>query len=193
VEFIIDILYYCNEHQIEVFMSVRGTTIDTRTINRDDIIYLSGLIDGDGCFFISKRRQLTINGYDSYMMKLQVHCIEESLINWIVQTFGGVKVVHKKNNGRRTLYGAEFTGNRLTTLCELLIPFLKLKKPHAENMLQMRRTFNGLGGRISVPKHIQHTRESCFQLSRQINSHKPLNNPSALSSFCLSSEEVQVN
>lgn len=155
-------------------MSVRGSTIDARTINRDDIIYLAGLIDGDGCFFISKRKHATTNGYDSYMMKLQVHCIEKSLIDWVVVSFGGVLTVNNKSDNRRALYGAEFTGNRLTTLCELLIPFLRLKKPHAENMLNMRRTYNGLGGRITVPKHIQDTRELCFQLSRQINSHKSL-------------------
>lgn len=155
-------------------MSVRGSSIDARTINRDDIIYLAGLIDGDGCFFISKRKQPTTNGYASYMMKLQVHCIEKSLIDWIVITFGGILTVNNKSDKRRTLYGAEFTGNRLTTLCELLIPFLRLKKSHAENMLTMRRTFNGMGGRITVPKHIQDTREDCFQYSRHINTHKPL-------------------
>lgn len=157
-------------------MSKRGSKLDESGVKIEDIIYLAGLIDGDGCFFISKRTKPTTNGYHSYMMKLQIHCIEESLIDWILSVFGGIKVIYntKQRTGRRTLYGAEFTGFRLTRICEILIPHLKIKKRNAQNMLKIRNTYNGLGGNIEISQEIQNIRDECFNFSRAINTHKSL-------------------
>ncbi len=69
----------------------------------------------------------------------------------------------------------EFTGNILTHICELLIPFLKLKKQNAENILEMRRTYNGRGGRIIVSNEDLAIRDKCFTISRCLNTHKPIN------------------
>jgi hypothetical protein len=109
------------------------------------------------------------------MIKLQVQCIDEAFIDSLISIFGGVKIVNRKKAPRRHLYGMEFTGNILTHICELLIPFLKLKKPNAENVLEMRRTYNGRGGRIIVSDEDLAIREKCFVISRSLNTHKPLN------------------
>lgn len=174
-------------------MSKRGEFLNMHKVTREDLIYLAGLVDGDGCFLISKRTLPTAAGAIQYMIKLQVQCIDEAFIDGLIQIFGGVKIVNRKNPPRNNLYGIEFTVNILTHICELIIPFLRLKKPNAENILEMRRTYNGRGGRIIVPDHNLAIREKCFHVSRALNTHKPLKYPSALSSVCLSSEEVQVN
>lgn len=155
-------------------MSDRFATLDLSKISVNDLIYLAGLIDGDGCFFISKRTLPTKAGLTQYMLKLQVHCITESFIDELHAKFGGVKVTYKKKPPRRNLYGVEFTGKLLTQMCELLLPHLKLKKPNCANMLEMRRTYNGHGGRIEVPQEVLDIRDRCFAFSRQINTHKPL-------------------
>ncbi len=174
-------------------MSKRGATLDMKKISRDGLIYLAGLIDGDGCFFISKRTLPTAAGLTQYMLKLQVHCINEEFINNLHQIYGGVKVVYKRTPPRRPLYGIEFTGKLLTQMCELLIPFLILKKRNAQNMLEMRNTYNGTGGHIIVPQHILDIRDKCFAISRQLNTHKPLNDIPPCCPSALSSEEFQVN
>jgi len=174
-------------------MSNRGEFLNMQKITREDLIYLAGLIDGDGCFLISKRTKLTAAGAIQYMIKLQVQSINEAFIDELISTFGGVKIINRKKPPRNNLYGMEFTGNILTHICELLIPFLKLKKINAENVLEMRRTYNGRGGRIIVPDDNLAIRDKCFLISRSLNTHKPITYPSALSSVCLSSEEVQVN
>lgn len=156
-------------------MSERGSYLDDTKFTREDLIYLAGMIDGDGCFFISKRTKLSAGGYIQYMLKLQIQCISEPFIDSLIDKFGGVKIINRKKPPRRYLYGLEFTGNLLTNLCERLIPFLRLKKPNAENMLEMRRTYNGRGGNIDVPPHILAIRDKCFVRSRELNTHKPLN------------------
>jgi hypothetical protein len=155
-------------------MSKRFETLNLNKISVNDLIYLSGLIDGDGCFFVSKRTLPTKAGMTQYMLKLQVHCISESFIDNLHETFGGVKVIYRRKPPRRNLYGIEFTGKLLTQMCELLIPHLRLKKPNAENMLEMRKTYNGTGGNIVVPADILAIRDRCFEVSRKLNTHKPL-------------------
>lgn len=156
-------------------MSARGTLIDTSKVKRDDLIYLAGLIDGDGCFFISKRITRGNRKCQSYAMNLNIHCVEKSLIDWIIDTFGGIRYINRKKPPRRPLHGVEFTGNRLTQLISLILPFLKLKKPHAQNMLEMRSTYDGIGGRYTnIPKEIIDLRDQCYLKSREMNSHKPL-------------------
>lgn len=155
-------------------MSERNTLIDLTKVTREDIIYLAGLIDGDGCFFISKRKTQGTRTVQSYSMNLNIHCVEKFLIDWILETFGGITYINRKKPPRRPLYGVEITGNRLTQLIELIIPYLKLKRRHALNMLEMRKTYNGIGGRIEVSQIILDTRNRCFLVSRELNSHKPL-------------------
>ena len=173
-------------------MSIRGSICDLSKVTRDDFIYLAGLIDGDGCFFISKRTKLTKAGCTQYMLKLQIHCIDESHIDTLHAIYGGIKVIYKRKAPRRNLYGVEFTGNLLTHICELLIPYLKLKKPNCHNMLRMRRTYNGTGGNIVVPDRILKIRDECFTVSRSLNTHKPYDIPPCCPS-ALRSEEIQVN
>lgn len=154
-------------------MSERMSRLN-QNIPTEEFIYFAGLIDGDGCFMITKRSYTTLSGHASYMMKLQVQCIDEPFIDGLIKTFGGVKLTARRPAPRRWLYGVEFTGFILTDLCEKLLPFLKLKKPHCENMLEMRKTYNGTGGQISVSNETMAIRDKCFERSRQINTHKKI-------------------
>lgn len=154
-------------------MSDRFATLDLTKISVNDLIYLAGLIDGDGCFLISKRTLPTKAGLTQYQLKLQVHCINEAFIDELHAMFGGVKIVYRKKPPRRYLYGIEFTGKLLTQMCELLLPHLRLKKQNCANMLESRRTYNGIGGRLEVPQDVLDIRDRCFEVSRQLNTHKP--------------------
>lgn len=158
-------------------MSDRMSTLDVSKIPPHLWSYLAGLIDGDGCFFMWKLENKRTKGSSkfTYRMNLNIWCINEPFIQWIYDVFGGVKMINRKATAtrRRPLYGVEFTGNRLTQILEHIVPYIQLKKPNAENMLEMRRTYNGVGGRIDVPIDIQETRERCYQICRQLNTHKP--------------------
>lgn len=156
-------------------MSKRNELIDMSKVYRDDIIYLAGLVDGDGCFFIDERISRDGRTTQSYTMNLGISCIEKSLIDWIHGVFGGYISHWKKKPPRRDLYSVNFGGNRLTQITEILLPFLKLKKPHAENMLKIRKTYDGIGGRYIKPSQESiDIRHECFLKSRELNSHKPI-------------------
>ena len=125
-------------------MSEKFKTLDLNKVSVNDLIYLAGLIDGDGCFFISKRQISTVNGYPKYSLKLQIHCIDEPFIDELHNKFGGVKVIYRRKPPRRWLFGVEFTGDLLTQICELILPYIRLKKPNCAY-----RDWETLGNTIS--------------------------------------------
>lgn len=155
-------------------MSARNTLIDMSKVTHDDIVYLAGLIDGDGSIHISPRIIRDGRQSRSYGMNLSIHCIEKSLIDWVFDVFGGVRCQLNKKPPRRSLYGVQITGNRLTQLIELLLPYLKLKRPHAINMLEIRKTYDGIGGRKPVPPEVEEIRFRCLLKARELNSHKTI-------------------
>ena len=67
------------------------------------------------------------------------------VLEWIHITFGGrTTLLNKKTRDKSRnfiTYDCYFTGNLLTDLTQLLLPYLKLKRPQAEVMLKMRETF----------------------------------------------------
>ena len=116
-----------------------------------DLSYLAGFIDGEGCFFIGHHKcksACTGNVYPNYhtILKISNNC--KSVLNWILNTFGGRITKFNKNRLKdRNVFTYELymTGNLLTDICELLIPYLKVKKEHAKVMLEMRKTFSRTG------------------------------------------------
>lgn len=119
-----------------------------------DLAYLAGFIDGEGCFYIGNIQGIskcTGNKYPNYhcILKISNNCVH--VLEWINQTFRGRITTHNKKTKSADrnfiTYDVWFTGNLLTDLTKMLMPFLKIKKPQAEVMLQMRETFPRSGSR----------------------------------------------
>lgn len=129
---------------------------DLSKVTDTDLAYLAGFIDGEGCFFIGcfmTVSKTTGNKYPNYHCILKISNNNIETLTWINQTFGGRITVFNKKKKDHTrnfiTYDCYFTGNCLTDLTQLLLPFLKQKRPQAEIMLKMRATFprSGSSGR----------------------------------------------
>ena len=110
-----------------------------------DIAYLAGIIDGEGCIYIGNFSNNPKTGEPYYQTAMQVTSTDQPLIDWLVATFGGLfsKRTAKQHpvNSRKQAYMWTATGDRLTHLCELILPFLKIKNRQCEIMLKMRKTY----------------------------------------------------
>jgi len=122
-----------------------------------DLAYLAGIIDGEGSIYIGNFSCNPHTKLPYYQTSMQVTNTDEALIRWLQETFGGLVNGKSKENTdrpRRTAFVWTATGERLTHLCELLMPYLICKKRQAEIMLKMRATFTKNGatkGRQGVP------------------------------------------
>lgn len=129
------------------------------------IAYLSGIIDGEGTMFIGNYgNKDQIRGTGFFQTIIGVTTTDECLADWLLANFGGWKSEYtpkqRAQNCKGPVYGWRATGDRLTHLCELMIPYLIIKKKQAEILLEMRKTYHcseyqiGKQGVQHIPKEI---------------------------------------
>lgn len=112
------------------------------------LAYLAGIIDGEGCIYIGNHSSNKESGAKYYQTLIKISSTDICLIDWLMNIFGGLRGEYTPSqmskNGRRQVYFWQVTGERLTHLCELIYPFILIKKDELEIMLKMRATYNGV-------------------------------------------------
>lgn len=142
----------------------------------DDLCYLAGFVDREGCFFIglfNTKSAATGNINQNYHTLLKISNNNYEVLQWIQQRFGGsIDKRNKKQKLRENefiTYSLEYSGNALTTLSKLLLPHLKVKKRHAEVMIKMRETFPTKRGKAFVSEETKLYRYTLMQELRSLN------------------------
>jgi hypothetical protein len=143
---------------------------------RDDLCYLAGFIDGEGCFFIGlfkTKSKCTGKINFNYHTLLKISNNNYEVLEWIKERFGGS--IDKRNRKQRlrqnevATYSLEFSGNSLTDLTKELLPHLKIKKRHAEVMIKMRETFPRKIGKVFVSEETKLYRYNLMMELRTLN------------------------
>jgi len=110
-----------------------------------DVAYFAGIIDGEGSLYIGNFSCNPKTGTPYYQTNIQVSNTEKDLIEWLCATFGGLfsKRTPKQTpkNSRKDVFMWTASGERLTHLCELILPITKIKRRQVEILLEMRDTF----------------------------------------------------
>jgi len=153
----------------------------------EQIAYLAGIIDGEGCFYIGRVKQGKYgNGYQWHCM-LKVTSCDESLIIWLENTFGGAKDSRyrwtSKKKFTRPVYNWQATGPMLDYVVLVIYPYLIIKKRQAEVMTKYRYTCQNIGSK-RLEDWKSEARLECMTEMRNLNSRfheHPLKSPSPLS------------
>jgi hypothetical protein len=130
--------------------------------------YLAGIIDGEGTMYIQRRLD---NGSWTYWTRLQVCNTNRKLIDWIHQTFGGL--IYKKERSHikrnwKTQFEWYSKISMVDVLLPLLYPYLIVKKPQAEVMMEFRKTFAPRKTR-KLTIEMQSFREECMAKLKHLN------------------------
>ena len=100
-------------------------------MKKDDLIYLAGIVDGEGCVSVSYKTKARHE-----RIRLTVSNTDRNLIDWLTSRVGGCVSKNQGRGNRKPAYHWEvYTDNAFKLLTELL-PYLKLKKRQAELCLQ---------------------------------------------------------
>lgn len=144
-----------------------------------DIAYLAGIIDGEGSIYIGNFSCNPITKLPYYQTNIQVTNTDKNLIDWLQQIFGGLVNKRTKQqmpkNSRKQAYTWTISGERLTHLCELILPYLICKRRQAEIMITMRATYTKNGaqrghqGVQSLPDEIRLLRQSLMEEMRSLH------------------------
>lgn len=109
------------------------------------IAYLAGIMDGEGTFFIGDYSGNRKNGDKHFQVVIKITSTDKCLIDWVLNIFGGTYAFYKASKvskkSRRDVHIWQATGDRLQHICELMIPYLIIKKKQAEILVEMRKTY----------------------------------------------------
>ncbi|MHB1059858.1 MAG: LAGLIDADG family homing endonuclease [Rhodanobacter sp.] len=149
---------------------------DFSKVTEIDLAYLAGFVDGEGCFYIGHhfhKGAYQNKHYFVSMLKLSNNCVQ--VLDWIHTIFGGridTQLKKKKDKTRNFItYNVIFTGNQLTDLTDMLIPYLIVKKEQAYVMKKMRSTYpRGSRGNVAVDPEILDIRHSYHRDIQRLNS-----------------------
>lgn len=108
-------------------------------LERDVAIYLAGLIDGEGCFFISKQKKHEASLGYAYSPEFKLVLTDESTIKWVADKLER-GYIHTKGNiskNQRDSYDLRITDHEgLVAFIPQILPFMKIKKEAAQTMLE---------------------------------------------------------
>lgn len=113
------------------------------------LAYLAGIIDGEGSIYIGNFSCNKKTGAKYYQTNMEVTNTDKILIDWLLENIGGRSGVYTAKqtpkNSRKTVYRWMVSGDLLTHLCHLLLPYLTIKKRQCEIMIKMRKTYEHTG------------------------------------------------
>jgi len=154
---------------------------------KEQIAYLAGIIDGEGCFYFGRVKQGKYGNGWQWHSNIQVSNCDEALIIWLEDIFGGKKETRyrttSKNKYNRPVFIWRAGGEMINYLLPLIEPYLVIKKKHCVVMAQIRATYKNWGSK-QLPPEVSELRFTLLKELRNLNSRwhdHPLKNPSPLS------------
>lgn len=146
-------------------------TIFSTSHTSEQIAYLAGIIDGEGCFYIGRVKQGKYGcGYQFHTcIKIDNTC--RDLIEYLNNIFGGRREYawHKKAPNHNAVYVWTAQGPILDYLCPLVLPYLVVKRQQCELMMQIRKTYKNIGSK-RLPDDVVAIRTDIMIKLRQLNS-----------------------
>ena len=139
--------------------------------SQNELAYLAGIIDGEGCFYMGHVKQGKYGSGYQFHVAIKVDNTYQPLIDYLNETYGGNREYSywKKKPNHKPVYSWYATGLMLDYICPLILPFLKVKKRQCELMIEMRKTYKNIGSK-RLPKEIIDFRLDIIKQMRILNS-----------------------
>lgn len=145
-------------------------TTGTWSLTDVECAYLAGFIDGEGTIGMKReRRSHSKHGSGNYVPYLSAANTDPQVVMWLQKVFGGGvrKRATTVGGNAKPFVWAWSIGPRATVeACKVLLPFLRMKRPQAELLINGCSDRWGLGGatRRSSPEYWQRLEETWLLL-----------------------------
>lgn len=124
------------------------------------IIYLAGIVDGEGSMSIEIQSPRKNRKTDYYSIRLIVINTNKNLMDWLINNFQGKIQPRKLYPGRKQCYNWVTFSHHSASLLEQMLPYLIIKKRHAEIILEFMKTKNPED--YFVSEEVQHKRRLLY-------------------------------
>lgn len=110
-----------------------------KTVSETDAAYVAGLIDGEGCFCITRKKPTGRKHSPSYEAHLVVAMSNASVLAWLKDLLGGWDQFHvRKLPSGKQMYRWQAKSEDSVRIAKLLLPYLKVKRKQAELFIRFR-------------------------------------------------------
>lgn len=146
------------------------------TLSNTDAAYLAGLIDGEGCLCITKKKPNGGMRSAPYECCLVVEMSCEAIIRWLMETLGGCCRTHQSTwPGGKLMYRWVALTEHSICLVARLCPYLRVKKEQAKVFIAFRQGMDAyklscIGKRsVRIPAEELEKREALRLQMRALN------------------------
>jgi hypothetical protein len=142
----------------------------------EELAYLAGIVDGEGCIGAAFLRDKRRNRSASVMFTVRVHMTDRQPIDLLSELYGG-RIINYQDNRlapRRPGFIWQGYSGRGATLLQDILPYLRVKRGQAEAFLEAMNSFTGgpvrgvQGVRQPTPQDFT-LRYFCARRIRQLN------------------------
>ena len=136
---------------------------------QEKLIYLAGIIDGEGTISVSKRYGISRNA--TYFHQFKIGNTDIRLIQWLVDNFGGSfpKCMKLKGN-RKDAYVWCLSGHASYKLLKKVMPYLLLKQKQAIYAIQLYENVSRWNyGATQMPVYKRVLADDLWQRCKELN------------------------
>ena len=152
--------------------------------NKEKIIYLGGLIDGEGYLGIVKGNPRRSMVSPTYNVRLSIASTSEKIMNWLISNFDGYFSIKKKySNKHKVSFTWSIGDKKLYPLLKKVIPYLIIKQKQAISVIDfMDNKQSSFKGQLwkKLDKEELSFRENHYLFLRKLNHRGPIDNLSSL-------------
>ena len=136
--------------------------------------YIAGIIDGEGCIYISKSRIRKDIGmkHCHYRAGLDVKNTDKRMIEFLHTSLGGHKSIEKRRTHKdRIVYKWGVVGENAVDVLRVVYPYLQCKQDQSDVLFQLRQTFTNSHFTIKneIPHWILQFREGCYKSLKELH------------------------
>ena len=126
-------------------------------MKKTDLAYVAGIIDGEGSISILRCDNESNKQYKSFKLRVIVTNTNEWLIQWLVFAFGGSIGCRPGKASHQPYFSWTLYGSQGAKFLQLILPYLKLKRPQAEIAItfQQNKSLRGRRRRTEEQKAIE--------------------------------------
>lgn len=136
-----------------------------------DAAYIAGIIDGEGCISLSKKKDPTMrNGY-GYRPFLLVSNTHEPLLRFLQKNTGLGRVYKKKaaKAHHKSGYTWQLWSQQASAVLKWVRPYLRVRHKQADLVIRFAEQSNEKFGMRGLPPHIRKYQRDAYTTVRRLN------------------------
>jgi len=133
-------------------------------ITKEDIIYIAGLFDGEGCIFIQKHppdvKRRMVNPH--YQLTVTLSNTDIPVLEWIKTTFGGNFYLRKILFRKKEQGEWKLSDKKALSFLYLIRPYAKIKKEQVDIAITFQENRRPAGGNRILSEFLLGLYEFCY-------------------------------